>query len=96
MQASLAQISTNSCKIDPTNCLRNKTFHNPPPGPQSHLDRWSLVFFTRPGNSVVLRALVQESPLMAEGVRYAVLQGRTSNRGRRHKNGLHDGSSIKG
>ncbi|KAK0207260.1 hypothetical protein IW262DRAFT_1324452 [Armillaria fumosa] len=41
----------------------------PPPGPQSHLERWSLVFFTRPGNSVVLRALVEDSPLVAEAVR---------------------------
>ncbi|KAF5372223.1 hypothetical protein D9758_005009 [Tetrapyrgos nigripes] len=32
----------------------------PPPGPQSTLDRWSLVYFTRPGNSVVLRALGDE------------------------------------
>ncbi|SJL02787.1 related to oxidoreductase, 2OG-Fe(II) oxygenase family [Armillaria ostoyae] len=41
----------------------------PPPGPQSHLDRWSLVFFTRPGNSVILRALVEDSLLIAEAVR---------------------------
>ncbi|PBK65378.1 Clavaminate synthase-like protein [Armillaria solidipes] len=41
----------------------------PPPGPQSHLDRSSLVFFTRPGNSVVLRALVEDSPLIAEAAR---------------------------
>jgi isopenicillin N synthase-like dioxygenase len=40
----------------------------PPPGAQSHLERWSLVFFTRPGNSVVLRALVDESPMIAEAV----------------------------
>ncbi|KAK0218517.1 hypothetical protein EDD85DRAFT_924174 [Armillaria nabsnona] len=41
----------------------------PPPGPQSHLDRWSLVFFTRPGNSVVLRALVEDSRLITDAVR---------------------------
>ncbi|KAK0450457.1 uncharacterized protein EV420DRAFT_735793 [Desarmillaria tabescens] len=40
----------------------------PPPGAQSHLDRWSLVFFTRPGNSVILRALVEDSPLIADTV----------------------------
>ncbi|KAK0185350.1 hypothetical protein F5146DRAFT_1167073 [Armillaria mellea] len=40
----------------------------PPPGSQAHLDRWSLVFFTRPGNSVVLRALVEDSTLIAEVV----------------------------
>ncbi|KAK0207267.1 hypothetical protein IW262DRAFT_664000 [Armillaria fumosa] len=43
----------------------------PPPGPQSHHDRWSLVFFTRPGNSVVLRALVEDSPRIAQVVRNA-------------------------
>ncbi|PBK80054.1 Clavaminate synthase-like protein [Armillaria gallica] len=41
----------------------------PPPGPQSHLERWSLVFFTRPGNSVILRALVEDNPLIADAVR---------------------------
>ncbi|PBK80045.1 Clavaminate synthase-like protein [Armillaria gallica] len=41
----------------------------PPPGLQSHLDRYSLVFFTRPGNSVILRALVEDSPLITEAVR---------------------------
>ncbi|KAK0436293.1 hypothetical protein EV421DRAFT_1833024 [Armillaria borealis] len=41
----------------------------PPPGPQSHFDRWSLVFFTRPGHSVILRALVEDSPLIADAVR---------------------------
>ncbi|KAK0467581.1 hypothetical protein IW261DRAFT_1058066 [Armillaria novae-zelandiae] len=41
----------------------------PPPGLQSNFDRWSLVFFTRPGNSVALRALVEDSPLIAEAVR---------------------------
>ncbi|KAK0467576.1 hypothetical protein IW261DRAFT_1553855 [Armillaria novae-zelandiae] len=40
----------------------------PPPGPQSHLERWSLVFFTRPRNSVVLRALVEDSSLVSEAV----------------------------
>ncbi|KAK0505609.1 hypothetical protein EDD18DRAFT_340388 [Armillaria luteobubalina] len=40
----------------------------PPPGPQAHLERWSLVYFTRPGNSVVLRPLVDESPVIAAAV----------------------------
>ncbi|RDB30721.1 hypothetical protein Hypma_005943 [Hypsizygus marmoreus] len=40
----------------------------PPPGYQSTLIRWSLVFFTRPGNSVPLRALVEDSPIVAEAV----------------------------
>jgi len=43
----------------------------PPPGNQAQLDRWSLVFFTRPGNSVLLRALVEDSPLIAEAVKNA-------------------------
>ncbi|KAK0213457.1 hypothetical protein DFS33DRAFT_1248254 [Desarmillaria ectypa] len=40
----------------------------PPPGPQAHLERWSLVYFTRPGNSVLLRPLVDESPIIAAAV----------------------------
>ncbi|KAF8646252.1 hypothetical protein AX16_007309 [Volvariella volvacea WC 439] len=40
----------------------------PPPGLQGAYERWSLVYFTRPGNSVVLRALVDESPIIAEAV----------------------------
>jgi len=39
-----------------------------PPGAQSRYDRWSLVYFTRPGNSVMLRALVEESPMIADAV----------------------------
>ncbi|KAF5343657.1 hypothetical protein D9758_014697 [Tetrapyrgos nigripes] len=44
----------------------------PPPGQQSTLDRWSLVFFFRPGNSVQLRALTDQSPLIAEAVNDAI------------------------
>jgi len=40
----------------------------PPPGEQGKFERWSLVFFTRPGNSVLLRALVEDSPMIAESV----------------------------
>jgi len=40
----------------------------PPPGVQSNLERWSIVFFTRPGNSVVLRALVDESQMIDHAV----------------------------
>lgn len=40
----------------------------PPPGEQSKYDRWSLVYFTRPGNSVLLNALARESPIIAEAV----------------------------
>jgi isopenicillin N synthase-like dioxygenase len=39
-----------------------------PPGAQSCFDRWSLVYFTRPGNSVMLRALVDESAMIADAV----------------------------
>ncbi|KAJ3497907.1 hypothetical protein NLJ89_g10288 [Agrocybe chaxingu] len=41
---------------------------SPPPGSQAGLERWSLVYFTRPGNSVVLRALVEDSTLIADAV----------------------------
>ncbi|KAE9388192.1 Clavaminate synthase-like protein [Gymnopus androsaceus JB14] len=40
----------------------------PPPGAQAAFERWSQVFFTRPGNSVILRPLSNESPLIAEAV----------------------------
>ncbi|KAN0073676.1 hypothetical protein V8E55_012153 [Tylopilus felleus] len=40
----------------------------PPPGIQGDCERWSLVFFTRPGNSQILRALVEDSPLIADAV----------------------------
>ncbi|KAJ7491422.1 hypothetical protein B0H11DRAFT_2009023 [Mycena galericulata] len=39
-----------------------------PPGAQGNLYRFSLVYFTRPGNSVILRALADESPLIAAAV----------------------------
>lgn len=41
---------------------------SPPPGYQSSLERWSLVYFTRPGDSVLLRPLVESSSLIAETV----------------------------
>jgi len=40
----------------------------PPPGAQAKYVRWSLAFFTRPGNSVVLRALEEDSVMIAEAV----------------------------
>ncbi|KAJ6595200.1 hypothetical protein DFH09DRAFT_1305877 [Mycena vulgaris] len=42
-----------------------------PPGAQGTLHRFSLVYFTRPGNSVVLRALTDKSSLIAEAVKGA-------------------------
>ncbi|CCL98642.1 uncharacterized protein FIBRA_00644 [Fibroporia radiculosa] len=39
-----------------------------PPKEQGKYTRWSLVFFTRPGDSVELRALVDESPIIAQAV----------------------------
>ncbi|OAX31654.1 Clavaminate synthase-like protein [Rhizopogon vinicolor AM-OR11-026] len=41
----------------------------PPPGAQVEYERWSLAFFTRPGNSKILRALIESSPLIAEAVK---------------------------
>ncbi|KAI9466615.1 Clavaminate synthase-like protein [Lactarius psammicola] len=38
----------------------------PPPKAQASFDRWSLVFFTRPGHSVPLAPLAEESTLIAE------------------------------
>ncbi|OJA13233.1 hypothetical protein AZE42_14094, partial [Rhizopogon vesiculosus] len=45
------------------------TMVSPPPGAQAEYERWSLVFFTRPTSSKVLRALVESSPIIAEAVR---------------------------
>ena len=42
--------------------------NRPPPGEQSKYERWSLVYFTRPGDSVLLNALVDESPAIAGAV----------------------------
>ncbi|KAJ8594553.1 Clavaminate synthase-like protein [Rhizopogon salebrosus TDB-379] len=41
----------------------------PPPGAQAKYERWSLVFFTRPTSSKVLRALVESSPIISEAVK---------------------------
>ncbi|TCD62168.1 hypothetical protein EIP91_007274 [Steccherinum ochraceum] len=40
----------------------------PPPREQSKFERWSLVFFTRPGSSIELRALADQSPVIANAV----------------------------
>lgn len=37
----------------------------PPPLEQSNYERWSLVYFTRPGNSVRLKALSDKSTVIA-------------------------------
>ena len=42
-----------------------------PPGAQAAHERWSLVFFTRPGNSIQLRALAEQSPIVASAVEKA-------------------------
>ncbi|TFK56538.1 Clavaminate synthase-like protein, partial [Heliocybe sulcata] len=38
----------------------------PPPGNQAELGRWSLVFFTRPGNSSILKPLSDHSAIIAQ------------------------------
>ncbi|KAF8997622.1 hypothetical protein BDQ17DRAFT_1508640 [Cyathus striatus] len=40
----------------------------PPPGEQPKFERWSLFFFTRPGDSVILRPLTCESDIIADAV----------------------------
>ena len=42
---------------------------SPPPGIQSQYERWSLVYFTRPGNSAILRPLSEHSPMIAEAAK---------------------------
>ncbi|KAJ3561262.1 hypothetical protein NP233_g10301 [Leucocoprinus birnbaumii] len=41
----------------------------PPPGAQSAYERWSIVFFTRPSNNKVLRALIESSPAISAAVK---------------------------
>ncbi|TBU56852.1 Clavaminate synthase-like protein [Dichomitus squalens] len=43
----------------------------PPPGEQAYHTRWSVVYFTRPGNSVQLRALGEQSPVIGRAVENA-------------------------
>ncbi|KIY46148.1 Clavaminate synthase-like protein [Fistulina hepatica ATCC 64428] len=45
----------------------------PPPGAQGQMERWSMAFFLRPANHVVLNALTDQSPLIADSVRKAQL-----------------------
>ncbi|KAF8889449.1 hypothetical protein CPB84DRAFT_1785606 [Gymnopilus junonius] len=40
----------------------------PPPSSQANSERWSLVFFSRPSNTTILRALVDDSPVIAEAL----------------------------
>jgi len=40
----------------------------PPPGLQANAERWSLVYFTRPNLSVNLRALTEDSSMIADAV----------------------------
>ncbi|KAI8990726.1 Clavaminate synthase-like protein [Trametes punicea] len=40
----------------------------PPPGKQANYERWSVVYFTRPNDHVILRALIEKSPKIAEAV----------------------------
>ncbi|KAJ7626860.1 Clavaminate synthase-like protein [Roridomyces roridus] len=42
-----------------------------PPGDQAAFERYSLVYFTRPANTVVLRALAEDSSMIAEAVESA-------------------------
>ncbi|KAH9921158.1 Clavaminate synthase-like protein [Fomitopsis serialis] len=50
--------------------ILKSNFHRvvPAPGAQAVLPRWSLAMFTRPGDSVVLRALTEESSMVADAV----------------------------
>lgn len=42
------------------------TRYSPPPKEQAQYERWSLVFFTRPNDDVVLRSLSDQSAGIAE------------------------------
>ena len=67
--ASFTPIFIVSC--EPNSITKISTINHwssPPPGEQSTFERWSLVFFTRPGNSKILRALKESSPIIAAAV----------------------------
>ncbi|PSR76517.1 hypothetical protein PHLCEN_2v8420 [Hermanssonia centrifuga] len=51
-----------------TNWYYVKALSSTPPKDQANYERWSLAFFTRPANNVVLRALKEDSPMVAEAV----------------------------
>jgi isopenicillin N synthase-like dioxygenase len=51
----------------------------PSPKAQGAYERWSLVFFTRPINSAILRALVEDSDIVAQGVKDHIQAGGTMN-----------------
>lgn len=42
--------------------------NRPPPKEQAHFERYSLVFFTRPNDTVVLHAFSEESERIAQAV----------------------------
>lgn len=42
-----------------------------PPKGQAAYERWSLVYFSRPANDVVLKAIADESPIVAEAVAHS-------------------------
>lgn len=60
-----------SCKhdISPSTSLADQSNpSSPSPGAQAVLPRWSLAMFTRPSDTVILRALTEDSALVADAV----------------------------
>jgi hypothetical protein len=45
-----------------------KIFHRSPPGDQAKFIRWSLVYFSRPGNSIILAPLHDKSEMIKKAV----------------------------
>lgn len=68
------QHASRGVRPHPSSLLPQRTFRlspslfSPPPREQSKFERWSLVFFTRPDSSVGMRALTEQSPLIADAV----------------------------
>ena len=46
----------------------DRASRSPPPKEQAKLERWSLVFFTRPSFDAPMRALTEQSSMIAEAV----------------------------
>ena len=74
MEASYVPICIESCTLSLHLYLLNKGFTklqktgSTPPKDQAAFTRWSLVFFTRPSGDVALRALTDQSPIIAAAV----------------------------
>lgn len=48
--------------------INTSSYHSTPPKEQGNYERWSLVYFTRPQRDAELRALTDQSSIIADAV----------------------------